>query len=110
MLRPKTYSFLTLASFLLIFILSVYADADELHCGAGQPYSTIQAAIDDADACDVIIVEPGTYLENIDFLGKAITVRSTDPCDPCVVAATIIDGGEPDDPNNASVVTFKSGE
>ena len=110
MLRQKTYSFLTLASLLLIFILSVYAGADELHCGAGQSYSSIQAAIDDADDGDIVIAEPGTYLENIDFLGKAITVRSTDPCDPCVVAATIIDGGEPDDPNNASVVTFKSGE
>ncbi len=102
MLRQKTY--------LLIFILSVYANADELHCGAGQSYSSIQAAIDDADDGDVVVAEPGTYLENIDFLGKAITVRSTDPCDPCVVAATIIDGGEPDDPNSASVVTFRSGE
>ncbi len=110
MLRRKTCPFLTLALFLLIFILSVHAGADELRCGPGRPYSSIQAAIDDADACDVIIAEPGTYLENIDFLGKAITVRSTDPCDPCVVAATIIDGGDPDDPNNASVVTFKSGE
>ncbi|GAI61123.1 unnamed protein product, partial [marine sediment metagenome] len=43
-----------------------------------------------------------TYYENINFLGKAITVRSTDPNDPNVVAATIIDGNQPDDPNKAS--------
>lgn len=73
-------------------------------------YSSIQQAIDDAENSDVIIVDPNTYLENINFLGKAITVRSTEPNNPDIVAATIIDGSEPDDPNYASVVTFNSGE
>ncbi len=30
-------------------------------------YVTIQAAIENADNGDIILVEPGTYLENIDF-------------------------------------------
>ena len=47
---------------------------------------------------------PGTYVENIDFLGKAITVRSTAPEDPAVVAATIIDGSE------GVCVTFRSAQ
>ncbi|MCD5401321.1 right-handed parallel beta-helix repeat-containing protein [candidate division NPL-UPA2 bacterium] len=68
-------------------------------------YPTIQAAIDAAEDGDVIVVEPGTYRENIDFMGKAITLRSTAPDDPEVVAATIINGG-----NNGSVVTFRTGE
>ncbi len=54
---------------------------------------SIQAAIQAADDGDEIIVHPGTYDENINLLGKAITVRSTDPVDPEVVASTIIDGG-----------------
>jgi len=45
-------------------------------------FSTIQAAINAASAGDVIEVAPGTYAgdgnRNIDFQGKAITVRSAD--------------------------------
>ena len=57
-------------------------------------YATIQQAID-AAACDwevEVVVAPGTYVEAINFNGKAITVRSSDPLNPAVVAATIING------------------
>lgn len=65
-------------------------------------FTSIQMAIDVAKNEDEIIVHPGTYYENINFFGKAITVKSTDPDDPNVVAATIIDGSQ-----NGSVVTFE---
>ncbi|UCF42554.1 MAG: right-handed parallel beta-helix repeat-containing protein [Planctomycetota bacterium] len=69
-------------------------DADgQLHVPS--EYGTIQAAIDMALTDDEVIVEPGTYTgtgnRDLDFGGKAITVRSTNPEDPCVVAATMID-------------------
>jgi len=41
-------------------------------------YSTIQRAIHAAQPGDTVLVAPQTYVENIDFLGKAITVMSSD--------------------------------
>ncbi|MHC4707781.1 MAG: LamG-like jellyroll fold domain-containing protein, partial [Planctomycetota bacterium] len=55
-------------------------------------YGFIQTAINDAIDEDEIEVAPGTYYEAINFKGKAITLHSTDPNDPNVVAATIING------------------
>ena len=58
-------------------------------------FNNIQAAIGDSNNGDIIVVNPGIYTgdgnRDIDFLGKAITVRSIDPNDPNIVAATIID-------------------
>jgi nitrous oxidase accessory protein NosD len=63
-------------------------------------HPTIQAAIDALATGDTVIVRPGTYAENIDFLGKAITVMSEQGA-----AVTTIDGNR-----SGSVVTFRNGE
>ncbi len=68
-------------------------------------YRTIQAAIDAASDGTVIIVAEGTYKESIDFKGKNLVLRSSDPHNPDVVSATIIDSN-----SKGTVVTFKSGE
>lgn len=86
-------------------------DVLTVDCSGAGDHTTIQGAIDAASDGDVIIVLPNTctedghYLENINFLGKAITVRSLDPTDPAIVEATVIDGGQ-----QTQVVRFAQGE
>ncbi len=73
----------------------------------GRRYATVQQAVDDADPGDEILLQPGTYYENVNLTGKSLSIRSTAPDDPMVVAATVIDGeghgaaldcsGRPDD-------------
>ena len=97
----------------LSITLSTIAHAATINVPADHP--TIQQAIDAAINGDEIVIAQGTYLEHIDLLGKAITLRSTDPNDPVVVAATIIDGGnDPDAPgfpqNSGTVVSCKNDE
>ncbi|MFO0793916.1 MAG: right-handed parallel beta-helix repeat-containing protein [Candidatus Brocadiaceae bacterium] len=50
-------------------------------------YSTIQAAVDAAALGDLILVADGTYKENVDLMGKWITLRSVNGAEK-----TIIDG------------------
>jgi len=73
----------------------------------GATYGYIQAAIDDARTGDEIVLTPGNYSypKNIDFKGKNITLRSTDPSDPSIVASTVISGGSAN-----PVLTFANGE
>ena len=57
--------------------------SDALEDGSVQhPFDSIQEAIDLAEDGSVIQVLPGTYFENIDFLGKAIEVVGMEPNDP----------------------------
>jgi hypothetical protein len=62
------------------------AQADVIHVDAscpggdgsvGDPYCSIQTAIDNAVDTDEIVVAPGTYFETINFQGKAIRLRSS---------------------------------
>ncbi len=82
---------------------TVYADTWYVHPDSA--LNSIQAGIDSCIAGDIVLVGPGTYLENINFYGKAITVTSEYGPD-----TTIIDGGIPLNPDSASVVTFVSAE
>jgi hypothetical protein len=95
---------------LLVFVaLAIFsflpgtAGAAVINVPANQP--TIQAAIAAAAAGDTVVVAPGVYFENVQFGGKNITLRSTNPLDRAVVDSTIIDGS-----SSGSVVAFSGTE
>lgn len=83
---------------LLSLLVITNANAAIIHVPVDQP--TIQAAINAATNGDTVLVSPGTYVENIDFLGKVIRVTSTNGS-----AVTTIAGN-----GSGSVVTFRSSE
>lgn len=92
----------------------IYVDASSPNVpGTGSqedPFRRIQDAIDSAGSGDKIIVTEGVYTDDannrdLNFDGKSITVRSTEPNNPNIVANTVIDA------NGAGrVFHFDSGE
>ncbi len=79
---------------LFVSVSSSAADAATIRVPADS--STIQGAIVSARNGDIVEVAPGTYVENLDFLGKAIEVRAPD-------GATL-------DANGETGVRFTNGE
>jgi parallel beta-helix repeat protein len=55
-------------------------------------FPTIQAAINAAVNGDVVLVAAGTFVENINFNGKAITVQGAGSRPPSNIPFTLIDG------------------
>ena len=85
----------------VLFILTIFAHpapAAWIQVPSAEP--TIQAGIDAAVDGDVVLVAPGTYVENIDFDYKSIEVRSESG-----PLSTTIDGN-----SSGSVVTIKGDE
>jgi len=83
---------------IILFVFTLAAPAISKTITVPGDYQKIQDAIDNAMAGDLILVDPGTYIENIDYKAKAITIRSVQG-----PKTTIIDGNR-----NGSVVTLDS--
>ena len=89
-----------LITLMATLMFTTFAYAATLEVGTGKPYTTIQSAITAAKTNDLVKVYPGTYTENINFIGKAIKVRSANG-----PGVTIINGSA-----SGTVVTFNTSE
>src|SRR6186713_290641 len=78
---------MNISTFAFVFTLAVGAAAEAATIRVPADAATIQQAIAAAAPGDTVLVAPGTYIENLTFLGKAITVVSESG-----PAVTVIDG------------------
>ncbi len=94
----------------ILLCISIISIGQVIHVPADQ--STIQDAIVVANDGDTVLVAADTYYENINYLGKAITVGSQYLIekDSAHIYNTIINGSQPDPGDSACVVLFNSGE
>jgi nitrous oxidase accessory protein NosD len=97
----QNYRYLFLSLLAGLFATDLAAQTT-IHVPSDQP--TIQAGIDAAKNGDTVLVSPGTYNENLDFKGKAITV--TTGAKSFADANTVIVNGTADGP----VVNFATNE
>jgi hypothetical protein len=93
---------------ILILIFSHCSNLNAHIINVPDDFEAIQGAIDESEDGDTVLVQPGEYVEHINFEGKAITVASlfltTD--DETYIDSTIIDG----DRDSTSVVVFRNEE
>jgi len=80
--------------FLSIIIFSLFGFANGTIINVPTDIDSIQGGINQADHGDTVLVQPGTYLENINFNGKNIVVGSLYLIDHDTsnISGTIIDG------------------
>ena len=93
--------------FLFVFSLLCAGIVNAAILNVPAEYSTIQTGIDSSSVGDTVLVQPGTYVENINYNGKNIVVGSLFLIsqDTSYISQTVIDGNQ-----NGSVVKFESGE
>jgi len=79
---------------LLLLFLCSYIFAEVINVPADQP--TIQQGINAAVNGDTVLVQPGTYIENINYNGKSIVLGSLflTTGNPAYITETVIDGNE----------------
>lgn len=90
---------------IVYFLTAANFHAETINIPADQP--TIQAGIDAATNGDTVLVQPGTWVENINFSGKNIVLASLflTTSDTSYISQTAIDGN-----HTSSVITFENGE
>ncbi len=94
--------------FSAIFLLSLPSVSHSRIINVPGDFGTIQAGINNAENGDTVLVQPGTYRENVRFTQQFIVVGSLflTTGDEGFIERTVIDG----DHNGGSVIVFRIGE
>lgn len=89
-----------------IVILSLNIEANALIRNVPSQYSTIQSAINTSVNGDTVLVQPGTYFENLNLRGKNIVLTSLfyQNFNYSAIQSTIINGSTPVSPDSASCI------
>ena len=76
-----------------------------------QPYSIIQEAVNASAHGDTVLVYPGRYIENVDYVGKNITIASLELTtgNPAYRDSTIIDGNQSGSVIKSTTATSNAG-
>jgi len=92
---------------IIMFLISLYPASSATIINIPADWPTIQQGIDASADRDTVLVQPGTYVENINFNGHNIVLGSLflTTGDTSYIRRTIIDGGRTE-----RVVAFTSGE
>ncbi len=103
----KKYSVLIALVLSLLLVFSIaHAERTVWYVHPDSSLNSIQAGLDSCADNDIVLVGPGTYVENI-IWPNTQGIHLISELGP---EATIIDGGNPSNPDTGSVVLFISGE
>lgn len=97
---------------LCILVLAVNLEAGATIRNVPAQYSTIQSAVSACSNGDTVLVQPGTYTENVNFRNRKIvlTSRFYQNMDLSFISNTIINGSNPSHPDTASCVIIAGGQ
>ncbi len=92
-------------AFMMVFVAVAFVSVSAAIINIPDDYPTIQEGIDASSDGDTVLVQPDTYVENVNFNGHNIVLGSLflTTGDDSYISTTVIDG-------YGSVVTFQNGE
>lgn len=94
------------SALIVLFMLALFIPASATIINVPADFATIQMAIDSSSTGDTVLVQPGTYVENINYSGHNIVMGSLylTTGNENYISTTILDGD-----SSGSVVVFGGG-